>query len=83
MSAVTVIHSLGSALLAATPTPQPNFNENTVTPGLVGFLITFLVAAVVVFLCIDMVRRVRRVRYRAEIREVLEAEQAEKAERGE
>ena len=61
-------------LLAATPTPQPNFNENSVTPTWVGFAATFGVAAIVVLLCIDMVRRVRRVRYRGEIREQLEAE---------
>ncbi|HEY0258549.1 MAG TPA: hypothetical protein VGC18_01745 [Lacisediminihabitans sp.] len=60
--------------LAATPTPQPNFDENSVTPGWVGFLITFGVAVLVLLLCIDLVRRVRRVRYRGEIREQLEAE---------
>lgn len=62
--------------LAVTPTPQPNFDETSVTPGWVGFAITFGVALLVVLLCIDMVRRVRRVRYRAEIREKLEAERA-------
>ncbi|MET4704875.1 hypothetical protein [Frigoribacterium sp. UYMn621] len=61
-------------MLASTPTPQPNFDENSVTPTWVGFAATFLVAAAVVLLCIDMVRRVRRVRYRGEIREQLEAE---------
>jgi len=61
-------------ILASTPTPQPNFNENSVTPTWVGFAATFGVAAIVVLLCIDMVRRVRRVRYRGEIREQLEAE---------
>jgi len=61
-------------MVATTPTPQPNFNENSVTPTWVGFAATFGVAAIVVLLCIDMVRRVRRVRYRGEIREQLEAE---------
>lgn len=61
-------------LLASTPTPQPNFDQNSVTPTWVGFAATFGVAAVVVVLCIDLVRRVRRVRYRGEIREHLEAE---------
>ena len=61
-------------ILASTPSPQPNFNENSVTPTWVGFASTFGVAAIVVLLCIDMVRRVRRVRYRGEIREQLEAE---------
>jgi hypothetical protein len=69
---------LGSVILylAATPTPTPDFNENSVTPTWVGFLATFLVAAAVLGLCLDMVRRVRRVRYRGEIREQLEAERA-------
>jgi hypothetical protein len=59
---------------APTPTPQPNFDENTVTPGWFGFLAIFLVACAVVLLSIDLVRRVRRVRYRGEIREQLAAE---------
>ena len=61
-------------MLAATPTPQPGFNQNSVTPTWIGFAATFGVAVIVILLCIDMVRRVRRVRYRGEIREQLEAE---------
>lgn len=61
-------------VFAATGTPVPHFNEDSVTPGWVGFVAMFLVAALVILLCIDMVRRVRRVRYRGEIREQLEAE---------
>lgn len=67
---------------AATPTPQPNFDENSVTPGFVGFIATFGVAVLVVLICLDLVRRVRRVRYRDEIRAKLEAERAD-AERAE
>jgi len=70
---MNVLHT-AIVMLATTPTPQPNFNENSVTPTWVGFAATFGVAAIVVLLCIDMVRRVRRVRYRGEIREQLEAE---------
>ncbi len=66
----TVLHTLG----AATPTPPPEFDPNSVTPTWVGFAITFLVAVAAVLLIMDMVRRVRRVRYRGEIREQLEAE---------
>ncbi|WP_223691037.1 hypothetical protein [Leifsonia poae] len=63
---------------AATPSPSPSLgpDEDNVTPGYVGFLVTFLVAVAVVLLVIDMVRRIRRVRYRAEIAEKLDAEQA-------
>ena len=77
---IAIHSSLDSAIhtaivmLASTPTPQPNFNENSVTPTWVGFAAIFAVAVIVVLPCIDMVRRVRRVRYRGEIREQLEAE---------
>jgi hypothetical protein len=49
-------------------------NNDAVTPGWIGFLVTFLVAVATVLLIIDMTRRIRRVRYRAEIRERLENE---------
>ncbi len=65
-------------LWLTTPTPStlPGFegDPNMVTPGVIGFVITFLVAAATVLLVIDMNRRVRRVRYREEIREELQAE---------
>jgi len=61
-------------VLAATPTPKPGFDQNTVTPGVAGFLITFGVAAVALLLILDMTRRIRRTRYREEIRAKLEAE---------
>lgn len=63
-------------LTTPTPSPLPGFegDPNMVTPGVIGFVITFLVAAATVLLVIDMNRRVRRVRYREEIREELQAE---------
>ena len=64
-------------LAAATPTPAP-LDEDTVTPGWVGFIFIFGLALITVFLIIDMTRRVRRVRYREEIREKIAAEEAEK-----
>jgi hypothetical protein len=65
---------IASILTLAAQLPAAKFDEESVTPGWVGFVITFLIAAAVVLLCLDMVRRVRRVRYRGEIREQLEAE---------
>ena len=69
----------------ADPTPSPTpgdfgeftGDENAVTPSVVGFIATFVIAAVTVLLLIDMTRRVRRVRYRAEVQEKLAAEAAE------
>ncbi|MDN4615813.1 hypothetical protein P5G50_15275 [Leifsonia sp. F6_8S_P_1B] len=67
-----------SIWLAATPTPTPSGapDDDLVTPGVAGFVVTFLVALAAVLLALDMVRRIRRVRYRAEINEKLDAEQA-------
>ena len=71
----------------ADPSPSPipgefTGDENAVTPGVIGFVATFFIAAVTVLLLIDMTRRVRRVRYRAEVQEKLAAEQAEAAGKG-
>lgn len=63
------------AAATPSPSPAPQFNPDTVTPGLVGFGITFLIAVAVVLLILDMVRRIRRVRYRDEIRQMLDEEQ--------
>lgn len=67
------------------PTPAPfTGNEDSITPTWVGFVFTFAIAAITVFLIIDMTRRVRRVRYRSEIQEKLrlEAENPELAATG-
>ena len=57
--------------------PAEEFDPNTVTPGVWGFVLTFVIMVVVVLLVLDMVRRIRRVNYRAEVREQLEAERRE------
>ena len=54
--------------------PAIEVYPNSVTPGVIGFVVTFLVAAGVLLLILDMVRRVRRVRYREEINEKLDRE---------
>lgn len=46
------------------------------SPGVVGFLATFGLAAVSLLIIWDLVRRIRRVRYRAEISDLLDQEQA-------
>jgi hypothetical protein len=69
--------SIAGWLFAATPTPDPSFDPDTVTPTWIGFAVTFLVALAVVVLMVDMTRRVRRVRYRSEVREQLEVERAQ------
>ena len=61
-----------TVVLAATP--DPDFDPNTVTPGVVGFLVFFLIALATLLLCLDVVRRIRRTTYRAEIKARLDAE---------
>jgi hypothetical protein len=79
-----VIHDAllrASVWLAATPSPAPSGapDDDAVTPGVLGFAVTFFIAIAAVLLVLDMVRRIRRVRYRAEIAEKLDAEEAETA----
>jgi hypothetical protein len=52
--------------------PAIEVDPNSVTPGVVGFVMTFGVMIAVLLLVIDMVRRVRRVRYRQEIADRLD-----------
>jgi hypothetical protein len=66
-------------LAESTPTPTPTYgvytgDEDLVTPGVIGFLITFGIGAATLLLILDMNRRVRRTRYTEEIREKLRAE---------
>ena len=70
------MQNLISALLTASPSPSPSVDPaNTFySPGTIGFIATFGMAAGAVFLIFDLVRRVRRVRYRAEIQAKLDAE---------
>ena len=66
-----------SALLAATMTPTPVPDDTYNSPGTVGFIVTFAVAGIAIFLIFDMNRRVRDTRYRSEVREKLAQEELE------
>lgn len=67
--------TLLTVLTAATPAPSPDttlkpgLDPSQVSPGLVGFLMTFVLTAAVVLLVIDFNRRNRRLRYRAQYAE--------------
>jgi hypothetical protein len=52
------------------------------SPGVVGFLATFGLAAVSLLIIWDLVRRIRRVRYRAEIAALLDQEQENNGSNG-
>ena len=62
-------------ILAAQPLP---FDPNQVTPGVIGFTATVLVAVAAMLLMWDFNRRVRRINDRAHIKERIEAELAER-----
>jgi len=64
------------AILSETTTPGEVVIDDTwYSPGVVGFLATFGLAAASLLIIWDLVRRIRRVRYRAEIVELLDQEQ--------
>ena len=60
----------------ATPAPEETVDPNIVTPGVIGFILTFCLAVAVVLLVVDMTRRIRRINYRAQANERLDAEEA-------
>jgi hypothetical protein len=73
---IHALHALALVLEIDTPPTPPAFegNPDLVTPGVVGFIVTFGIAIVTVLLILDMVRRIRRVRYRAAVQEDIAAE---------
>lgn len=64
-------------VLAETDT---EFDPNTVSPGVMGFIMTGIFAAAVIALGFLLVTRLRRNAYRHEIRESIEQELAERDE---
>ena len=68
---MTVLHVLR---LAA---EDPSYDPNQVTPGVIGFAVTALIAVAVILLLWDFNRRVRRINDRADVKERIQAELAE------
>ena len=62
----------GLVLMEEDLIPAIEVDPNSVTPGVIGFIMTFGVMIAVLLLVLDMVRRVRRVRYRQEIADKLD-----------
>ena len=73
---IHALHALALVFEIDTPPTPPAFegNADLVTPGVVGFIVTFGIAAVTVLLILDMVRRIRRVRYRAAVQDDIASE---------
>lgn len=76
----TVLNAL-ALLPAMAPNPidegtlRPGLDPSQVTPGMLGFLMTLLLAVAIIFLVRDFNRRNRRLRYRAEYAERRAAEE--------
>lgn len=75
-----------SSVLAATPTPtptpgngglKPGLSLDQVTPGTLGFLVTFALAVAGLLLIRSMNKRLRRIRHRAMLEEMAAAERGE------
>jgi len=62
-----------------TPAGEVVIDDTWYSPGVVGFVATFGMAAAAVFIIFDMVRRIRKVRYRAEISQKLDLEESQGA----
>ncbi|MFK4731584.1 hypothetical protein ROT00_17980 [Agromyces mediolanus] len=73
----SAVSTLSAAVVAA---EKEEFDPNTVTPGVMGFVVTFLVMVAVLLLILDMTRRIRRTNYRAQVQEQLDAEERAEAE---
>lgn len=73
MSPALVITEL--VLAAPTPSDGEEFTPVSVSPGLPGFFATFVLAALLVLLLVDMARRVRRVQAAGRVRERYEAQE--------
>ena len=63
------------ALVALVDSTPMIVDDNYNSPGTIGFIVTFIVAAIAVLLFFDMNRRIRKTRYRQEIREKLAEEE--------
>lgn len=78
---MTTVLNVLALLPAMAPNPidegtlRPGLDPSQVTPGVLGFLMTLLLAVAVIFLVRDFNRRNRRLRYRAEYAERRAAEE--------
>lgn len=66
---MTAAYDVLARVLSATPTPPPTAPDpDSVTPGLLGFLVVFVLALATWLLLRNMTGRLRRMRFREEQR---------------
>ncbi|UYG16927.1 hypothetical protein BRM3_00355 [Brachybacterium huguangmaarense] len=59
----------GLTVLAEGPSDGGDFTPTSVTPGVAGFIVVFLIGLATLLLILDMTRRIRRVQARARVAE--------------
>ncbi len=75
LAPMQVTGELAEGLLAApSPSDGQEFTPVSVSPGLEGFFFTFILAALLVLLLVDMARRVRRIQAAARVKERYEGQ---------
>lgn len=62
---------------------EAEFDPDTVSPGVAGFLVVAVLAGAIILLGFSLVKRLRRNAYRSEIREDIAEELAERDSAGE
>ena len=63
------------------PSLKPGLDANQVSPGVIGFLLTLLLAVLIIFVALDHTRRQRRLKNRFDYAMAREQEEREAAER--
>lgn len=62
--------------LAITAAEKESSTSTAASPGITGWIFTFVLAIAAAFLIYDMVRRIRKVRYREEVIQEISEEEA-------
>lgn len=73
------IVTAGLTVLAEGPSDGGDFTPTSVTPGIAGFVVVFLIGLATLLLILDMTRRIRRVQARARVEERHREEDAARA----
>lgn len=77
----TVLNATAGILAdGESPSLKPGLDANQVSPGVIGFLLTLLLAVLIIFVALDHTRRQRRLKNRFDYAMAREQEEREAAE---
>lgn len=77
LTPLTILAAEATPTVITTVNPDGSFRGS---PGIVGFIVTFIMALAIILLGLDLTRRARRLRYRSEYAIAREAEERAAAE---